>query len=45
MVGWVPHYLYVKSVLRKLHKVYLLRGGKYCRVVLNDFWGVNLFCY
>ena len=23
------------------YKVFLLRGGKYCRLVLNDFWGVK----
>ena len=41
MFGWLPHYLYVRSLSKKLHKVFLLRGGKYCRLVLNDFWGVN----
>jgi hypothetical protein len=41
MFGWLPHYLYVRSLSKKLHKVFLLRGGKYCKVVLNDFWGVN----
>jgi len=45
MIGWVPHYLYVKTLQRKLHKVFLLRGGKYVRVVLNDFWGVSLIFY
>ena len=43
MFGWMPHYLYVKTLQRKLHKVHLLRGGKYLRVVLNDFWGVLYF--
>lgn len=41
MFGWLPHYLYVRSLSKRLHKVFLLRGGKYCRLVLNDFWGDN----
>ena len=39
--GFMPHYLYLKSLYKKLHKVYLMRGGKYCKVVLNDVAGIE----
>lgn len=29
--GWLPHVLYWKHLERKIHKVFLLRGGKYVR--------------
>ena len=37
--GWFPHYFYLRSVYKKIHKIYLMRGGKYCRVVLNEYYG------
>lgn len=30
--AWMPHVLYWKSLDRKLHKFFLLRGGKYVRI-------------
>jgi hypothetical protein len=39
MVGWLPHYLYVRSLTKKIHKVYLLRGGKYIRFEIMDWMG------
>ncbi len=41
MLGWMPHFLYIKSLTKKIHRVYLLRGGKYCRVVMMDLFGVR----
>ncbi len=32
MFAWIPHALYWKSLDRKLHEFYLLRGGKYVRI-------------
>jgi len=39
LVGWMPHHLYVRQLAKKLHKIYLMRGGKYCRVVYMNFLG------
>ena len=30
--GWIPHGLYWKHLDKKIHKLYLLRGGKYVRI-------------
>ena len=30
--GWLPHVMYWKSLDRKIHKLFLLRGGKYIRI-------------
>lgn len=37
--GWMPHYYYIKNLSKKIHKLYLLRGGKYCRVVFTEISG------
>lgn len=29
---WMPHVMYLKSLDKKIHKLFLLRGGKYMRV-------------
>lgn len=29
---WLPHVLYLKNIDKKIHKLYLLRGGKYIRI-------------
>ena len=39
IVGWLPHFLYVRSLTKKIHKVYLLRGGKYVRFEIVDWMG------
>ena len=36
--GWLPHLAYVRALMKKIHKIYLMRGGKYCRVVCMNFW-------
>jgi hypothetical protein len=41
IVGWMPHYLYYRSIGKRVHRIYLMRGGKYCRIVLQDGWGVR----
>ena len=40
--AWFPHYLYLRGVSRKIHKIYLMRGGKYCRVVINEYGGEQM---
>ncbi len=45
LFGWFPHYYYIKGLLRKVHKIYLLRGGKYCRLVLNEISGNELITW
>ncbi len=40
IVGWLPHYLYIRSINKRVHKIFLMRGGKYVRIVLQDGWGV-----
>jgi len=31
-LAWMPHILYLKSLDKKIHKLLLLRGGKYVRI-------------
>jgi hypothetical protein len=31
-LAWMPHALYWKHLDKKIHKLYLLRGGKYVRI-------------
>jgi hypothetical protein len=45
MLGWMPHFLYVRSLNKKINKIYLMRGGKYCRVELMDLSGVRKIIY
>lgn len=37
--GWFPHYFYLRGISRKIHKIYLMKGGKYCRLELNEYYG------
>ena len=30
--SWMPHVMYLKSLDKKIHKLFLLRGGKYVRI-------------
>ena len=30
--AWLPHVMYWKSLDRKIHQLYLLRGGKYLKI-------------
>lgn len=40
-LSWFPHYSYLKGLSRKINKIYLLKGGKYCRVECVDYNGVK----
>lgn len=42
MAGWLPQYYYVRSLGKKIYKIYLMKGGKYCKVVLNQFSGERM---
>ena len=37
--GWMPHVLYWKHLDKKIHKIYLLRGGKYVRIWTQNVMG------
>jgi hypothetical protein len=37
--GWMPHVLYWKHLDKKIHKLYLLRGGKYVRIYTQNVMG------
>jgi len=37
--GFMPHLLYVRALQKKIYKIFLMRGGKYCRVEYMDFYG------
>lgn len=39
LFAWLPHYFYLRGIAKKIHKIYLLRGGKYCRLFLNEYYG------
>jgi hypothetical protein len=38
----MPHMLYIRSLTKKIHRVYLMRGGKYCRYVMMDWFGAQI---
>jgi hypothetical protein len=31
-LSWMPHAMYLKNLDKKIHKLFLLRGGKYVRI-------------
>jgi hypothetical protein len=41
MLGWMPHFLYIRSLSKKIRKIYLMRGGKYVRIEMIDWMGVR----
>ena len=43
--AWIPHALYWKHIDRKIHQIYLLRGGKYCRVVRMDMMNAKKYSW
>ena len=45
MFAWMPHVLYWKSLERKIHKMYLLRGGKYVRIWTQNALGDTFFSW
>lgn len=43
--AWMPHALYWKHLDKKLHKVYLLRGGKYLRLWTQNPMGDRFYSW
>lgn len=39
MFGWYPHYQYIQTLYLHIHKIYLMRGGKYCKVEFMNTYG------
>jgi hypothetical protein len=39
-IGFLPHFLYVRGLQKKIYKIFLMRGGKYCKIEYMDFYGV-----
>jgi hypothetical protein len=44
-VGWLPHALYWKHLERKIHKIFLLRGGKYVRFLTQNPMGDKFYSW
>ena len=44
-VGWLPHVLYWKHLEKKIHKLYLLRGGKYVRIWTQNPMGDRFYSW
>ncbi len=42
---WIPHALYWKHLDKKMHKVFLLRGGKYIRLVTQNPMGDRFYSW
>ena len=38
-LAWMPHALYWKALERKIHKLYLLRGGKFVKICTQNAMG------
>lgn len=38
----MPHYLYIRNLSKKIHKMYLMRGGKYVRIEMMDWMGYTI---
>ena len=45
MISWMPHVMYWKSLDKKIHKLYLLRGGKYCRIWTQNPMGDRFYSW
>jgi hypothetical protein len=43
--AWLPHVMYWKSLDRKIHKVFLLRGGKYLRLWTQNPMGDRFYSW
>jgi len=44
-VAWLPHVLYWKHLERKIHKIFLLRGGKYVRLYTQNPLGDRFYSW
>ena len=45
MFAWMPHALYWKSLDKKIHKLFLLRGGKYIRIWTQNPMGDRFYSW
>lgn len=43
--AWLPHVLYWKHLERKIHKIFLLRGGKYVRLYTQNPMGDRFYSW
>jgi hypothetical protein len=43
--AWMPHVMYWKSLDRKIHKLFLLRGGKYVRIWTQNPLGDRFYSW
>jgi hypothetical protein len=43
--AWMPHVLYWKHLERKIHKIFLLRGGKYVRIYTQNPLGDRFYSW
>lgn len=45
MYAWLPHTLYWKHLDKKIHKIFLLRGGKYVRFLTQNPMGDRFYSW
>lgn len=45
MYAWMPHVLYWKHLDKKIHKIFLLRGGKYVRLLTQNPMGDRFYSW
>ena len=45
MFAWIPHALYWKSLDRRIHQLFLLRGGKYVRIQTQNPLGDKFYSW
>lgn len=43
--AWLPHVLYWKHLDKKIHRLFLLKGGKYCRVWTQNPMGDKFYSW
>ena len=43
--SWLPHALYMKDIDKKIHKLFLLRGGKYIRIWTQNPMGDRYYSW
>lgn len=43
--SWLPHALYLKNIDKKIHKLFLLRGGKYIRIWTQNPMGDRFYSW
>ena len=45
MFAWMPHVMYWKNLDKHIHKLFLLRGGKYCRIWTQNPMGDRFYSW